>query len=67
MEVEEIRKTTKAFEFHLDNGDVHLITHPEIIITNAIIAAVDQDGKMVLIAPEAVSSIKYTEKFGEWN
>jgi len=72
MEVEEIRKTTKArpfkpFEIHLDNGEVHLVTHPEIIITDTIIAAVDQDGKMVLIAPESISSIKYTEKPDRWN
>jgi hypothetical protein len=72
MDVEEIRKTTKArpfkpFEIHLDNGDFHLVTHPEIIITDTIIAAVDQNGKMVLIAPEAVSSIKYTERSDEWN
>lgn len=65
MEVEEIRKTTKPrpfnpFEFHLANGNVHLINHSEIIIADSIIAAVDQNGKIVLIAPEAVGSIKYT-------
>jgi len=72
MEVEEIRKTTRArpfrpFEFHLDNGDIHPVTHPEIIITDTLIVTVGQDGKVVLITPESVSSINYTEKSGEWN
>lgn len=72
MEVEEIRKTTKArpfrpFELHLDNGEIHPVTHPEIIITDTLIVTVDQDGKVVLITPESVSSIKFTVKQDEWN
>ncbi|MDZ7260904.1 MAG: hypothetical protein ONB05_02130 [candidate division KSB1 bacterium] len=63
MEVNEIRalvtqRPFRPFEIHLDNGETHLITHPEIIITEYIIAAVDKKGKLVLIAPEAVSSIR---------
>ncbi len=72
MQVEEIKKTIsarpfKAFEFHLDNGDILLVTHPEIIITETLIVAVDQDGKVMLIAPEAISSIKFIGKSTEWN
>jgi len=72
MEVTEIKKTISArpfkpFEFHLDNGEIHLVTHPEIIVTDTIIAAVDQDGKMILITPETVSSIKFVRKSDEWN
>ncbi|UCE05745.1 MAG: hypothetical protein JSW07_19470 [bacterium] len=72
MEVAKIKKTIsarpfKSFEFHLDNGEIHLVTHPEIVITDTIIAAIDQDGKMVLITPEAVSSIKFIRKSDGWN
>ena len=72
MEVEEIRKTSKArpfkpFEIHLDNGDVHIVTHPEIINTDTLIVTVGQNGKVVLIAPEAVSSINFIEKLDQGN
>jgi len=52
----------KPFEIHLDNGKVYKIKHPEIIITRYLIMTVDDKGKPVLIAPEAVSAIISLEK-----
>lgn len=62
MELEEIRKHTavrpfKPFIIHMDNGKTHIITHPEIIITETIVVAVDEDGDAVYLAPEAISAI----------
>jgi len=64
MELEEIRKHVirrpfRSFIFHLDNGTTHLITHPEIIITEKVVVAVDNDGDAVYLAPEAISAITY--------
>ncbi len=64
MELEEIRKHVirrpfRAFIFHLDNGTTHLITHPEIIITEKVVVAVDKDGDAVYLAPEAISAVTY--------
>lgn len=66
MEVVEIKKIVsirpfEPFEFHLDDGAVHLITHPEIIVTDSIIAALDQDEKVVLITPESIQSINFKD------
>ena len=63
MEVAEIKKVVtvrpfKPFEIHLDNGEVHKITHPEIIVSNTLVMTIDEHGDSVLIAPEAVTSIK---------
>ena len=62
MELEEIRKHTavrpfKPFIIHMDNGKTHIITHPEIIITETIVVAVDEDGDAVYLAPEAIGAI----------
>jgi len=64
MEIEEIRKHVlrrpfRPFIFHLDNGTTHLITHPEIIITEKAVVAVDKDGDAVYLAPEAISAVTY--------
>jgi len=66
MDVQEIRKVAsqrpfKPFWFHLDNGQKHFIKHPEIIVSNQLIMTVDEDNKAVLIAPEAVTSIEFSE------
>ncbi len=66
MNVDEIRKVVrqkpfKLFTFHLDNGQKYVIRHPEIIVSNQLIMTIDDDGKAVLIAPEAVTSIEFME------
>jgi hypothetical protein len=66
MDVQEIRKVArqrpfKPFWFNLDNGQKHPIRHSEIIVTNQLIMTIDDDGKAVLIAPEAVTSIEFME------
>lgn len=66
MNVDKIREVVrrqpfKPFVFHLDNGAKHMVKHPEIAIGNEFIMTVDKDGKSVLIAPEAVSSIEFME------
>lgn len=63
MNIEVIRKVLgtrpfKAVVFHLENGEKQVITHPEIIVTDVMIMAADDDGLPVLIAPEAVSAIR---------
>ena len=64
MEVDEIRKVAKArpfkaFEIRVENGEKYLIPHPEnIFITNQIIVTIDEQGESILIAPEAVSTIR---------
>lgn len=67
MDVDEIRKLVKArpfrpLEFHLDAGEKYFITHPEIIIHEVMIVAVDHRGELVYIAPEAISAIKFPPK-----
>ncbi len=66
MNVEEIRQAVrqqpfKPFVFHLDNGQKHIIRHPEIIVSNQLIMTIDDNAKAVLIAPEAVSAIEFVE------
>jgi hypothetical protein len=66
MNVNEIRKLVKQrpfkpFIFHLDNGEAHPVVHPEIVVGNEIIVAIDEDGKSIMIAPEAVSSIEFSQ------
>jgi hypothetical protein len=63
MDIQEIRKIVRQrpfrpFWFHLDNGQKLPIRHSEIIVTPQLIMTVDDDGKAVLIAPEAVTSIE---------
>ncbi len=67
MEVNEIRKlvSTRPFRpiiFHLEDGGSQLVTYPEIIITESIVVAVDDDGEAVYITPEAISSISYHKR-----
>ena len=62
MDVEVIRRFVDArpfrpLVFNLDNGEKHHIRHPEIILTDDMIIAVDDDGLPVVLAPEAISSI----------
>lgn len=64
MEISQIRKLVSArpfkpIVFHLDNGEEQLITHPEIIVTEIMIIAVDDVGEPVYIAPEAISAIRH--------
>ncbi|NUO81996.1 hypothetical protein HUU05_18130 [candidate division KSB1 bacterium] len=64
MEVNEIRKLAsrrpfRPIIFHLDNGSGQLISHPEIIITESIVVAVDEEGEAVYITPEAITSNTY--------
>lgn len=64
MNLEEIRKHVtrrpfKPFIIHMDNGKTHLIPHPEIIVTESVVVAVDDDGDAVYLAPEAISAITY--------
>jgi len=66
MDIQEIRKVVrqrpfKPFWFHLDNGQKHSIRHSEIIVSNQLIMTIDDEGKAVLIAPEAVTSIEFME------
>lgn len=63
MHVDEIRKVVKArpfkaFEIRVENGEKHLIPHPEkIFITNQLVVTVDEQDQSILIAPEAISTI----------
>jgi hypothetical protein len=64
MGIREIRNYALArpfrpFLFQLDDGQTHLITHPEIIIAKTIVVAVDNNGDAVHLAPEAISAITY--------
>ena len=64
MHVDEIRKVVKArpfkaFEIRIENGETYLVPYPDqIFITNQLIVTVDEKGDSILIAPEAVSSIR---------
>jgi hypothetical protein len=64
MHVDEVRKVVKArpfkaFEIRIENGEKYLIPHPDqIFITNQLIVTVDEKGDSILIAPEAVSTIR---------
>jgi hypothetical protein len=63
MDFNEIRRLVSArpFEplvFYLDNGDKHFVKHPEIIVTDVMVITVNDKGKPVYIAPEAISAIR---------
>lgn len=67
MNFNEIRRIVGArpFEplvFHLDNGETQRINHPEIIVTDVMVIAVDDIGKPVYIAPEAITAIRHAPK-----
>jgi len=63
MEIDELRQVVqnrpfRAFEIHVDNGEKHLIEHPEnIFITPQLVVTVDKSGRTILVSPEAVSTI----------
>lgn len=66
MSVDEIRKVVKQrpfkpFVFHLDNGEKQAVLHPEIVVGNEIIVAIDENGQSIMIAPEAVNSIEFKQ------
>jgi len=66
MNVEKIREVVRRrpfrpFVFHLDNGEKHFVKHPEIVVSVEFISTVDENGHGVLIAPEAVTAIEFTE------
>jgi hypothetical protein len=67
MDLEVIRRVLsdrpfKPIVFHLENGEKQLIKHPEIIVTEAMIVAVDDDGLPVFIKPEAISAIRHPRR-----
>ncbi len=51
----------KPLVFHLGNGEKQLLRHPEIIVTEIVVIAVDDEGLPVIIAPEAISAIHYAQ------
>lgn len=67
MHVDEIHKITnnrpfKMYELHIENGEKYLIKHPEnIFITRQLIVTVDEEGRSILIAPEAVRTISLVD------
>jgi hypothetical protein len=66
MDVQEIRKVVrqrpfKPFWFHLDNGQKYAVKHSEIVVGNELIVTLDEYGKTVMIAPEAVTSLEFME------
>jgi hypothetical protein len=49
----------RAFELHVESGEKYFVSHPEnIFITNQLLVTVDEQGQSILIAPEAVSTIR---------
>jgi hypothetical protein len=68
MQVDEIRKVAgarpfKTFEIRVENGEKYFISHPEnIFITNQIVVTRDELGESILIAPEAISTIRLVEE-----
>ncbi|MDZ7369002.1 MAG: hypothetical protein ONB43_24575 [candidate division KSB1 bacterium] len=67
MKIEEVRKhllrrPSRSFIIHLDNGKTPLITHPEVIIMEMVVVAVDEEGDAVCLAPEAICAIAYYKK-----
>lgn len=67
MHVDELRKVVKArpfktFEIRIENGEKYLVPHPDqIFITNQLVVTVDEQGDSVVIAPEAVSTIRLVD------
>jgi hypothetical protein len=62
MDLEVIRQTLnkrpfRPIVFHLDNGEKQIIRHPEVIVTDVMVMAADDDGLPVLITPEAITAI----------
>jgi hypothetical protein len=53
----------KAFELHVESGEKYLVSHPEnIFITSQLLVTIDEQGQSILIAPEAVSTIRLVEQ-----
>ena len=66
MNFEEIRKIVrqrpfKPFFFHLDNGQKYPIRHSDIFVSNVLIVILDEEGKTVMITPEAITSIEFMQ------
>jgi hypothetical protein len=66
MNVDEIRKIArrrpfKPFLLHLDNGEKYAVKHPEIVVGNELVVTVDDHGKIIMIAPEAVTLMEFLE------
>jgi len=64
MDLEVIRQTLndrpfRPIVFHLENGEKQVIKHPEIIVTEINVIAVDDDGFPVFIKPDAITAIHY--------
>jgi len=62
MDIEIIRKKLnerpfKPIVFHLENGEKQVIRHPEVVVTDIMVMAADDDGLPVLITPEAITAI----------
>ncbi len=64
MKPSEIRKVAAKrpfhpFEIRLVDGDRHVIHHPEtILVGEDLVVALDPEGQTILMAPEAVVSIR---------
>ena len=50
----------RPMDFHLNNGDVIRVSHPEMIVTDWTIVTVDPKGRLAFISTDAVTSIKVT-------
>ncbi len=66
MNVDEIRKIArrrpfKPFLFHLDNGEKYAVRHPEIVVGNELVVTVDDNGKIIMISPEAVTLMEFLD------
>jgi hypothetical protein len=64
MDLEVIRKTLnerpfRPIVFHLDNGEKQVVKHPEILVSEINVIALDDDGRPVFIKPEAITAIHY--------
>lgn len=64
MSLNEIRRLVQQRPFkplllQLDNGTKQLVNHPEVIVTEMMIVSVDDDGQLIYIAPEAISTVRY--------
>lgn len=64
MSLNEIRRLVqqrpfKPLLFQLDNGTKQLLNHHEVIVTEVMIVSVDDDGQLIYIAPEAISTVRY--------
>jgi hypothetical protein len=64
MDLEVIRQTLnerpfRPIVFHLDNGEKQLVKHPEILVSEINVIALDDDGRPIFIKPDAITAIHY--------